>query len=157
MTVLEHLALFVAHFLPWTLLIYWVHRLAHMVHIPIITAMHRDHHRFITRNGKSQWEWNNLLLFNDTWRSTADLWLTEVIPTIAFCAVTGYWWMLVFYYLWAAFIQEVVEHNPSFNMYPWITSGRWHLIHHSNSRANYGLFIPLWDRIFGTAVMFRDR
>ena len=53
MTVLEHLALFVAHFLPWTLLIYWVHRLVHMVHIPIITAMHWDHHRFITRNGKS--------------------------------------------------------------------------------------------------------
>jgi hypothetical protein len=56
----------------------------------------------------------------------------------------------VFYYVWAALIQEIIEHNPKFDLYPFLTSGKWHLIHHHNTSVNYGLFIPVWDMLFGT-------
>lgn len=91
-----------------------------------------------------------MFLFNDTWMSTLDLWITEVIPTLIFSLVTGYWWISVFYYLWAAFVQEIIEHNPKFDVFPLLTSGRWHLIHHHNTSVNYGLFTPVWDIAFGT-------
>jgi sterol desaturase/sphingolipid hydroxylase (fatty acid hydroxylase superfamily) len=79
-----------------------------------------------------------------------DLWITEVIPTVIFSWITGHWWLSVFYYLWAALIQEVVEHNPKFDVFPLLTSGRWHLVHHKDSTRNYGLFLPIWDIMFGT-------
>lgn len=135
-------------FLTWTFVLYWIHRVGHKT--PIVKDAHRDHHKFININGKTTWHWNNLFLFNDTWTSTADLWITEVIPTVIFSWITGHWWLSVFYYLWAALIQEVVEHNPKFDMYPFLTSGRWHLVHHRDSTRNYGLFLPVWDLLFGT-------
>lgn len=60
------------------------------------------------------------------------------------------WWLFIVYYIWAAFIQEAIEHNPEFNIYPWITSGKWHLQHHTDHSKNYGVFTPIWDKIFGT-------
>lgn len=141
------------YFLLWTLMIYWVHRLGHR--LPIISAFHRDHHRFISRRLKNNqkpnnWHWSNIFLFNDNRNSTVDLWLTEVVPTIIFSWITGQWWILLFYYIWAAFIQERVEHNPDFDLYPFLTSGQSHLLHHKQPDKNYGLFLPVWDIIFGT-------
>lgn len=133
-------------FLFWTLCLYIVHRLIHKY--PGLFRCHFDHHGFINRNGNPGWHWNNLLLFNDNWRSTADLWISEVVPTIIFSYATGHYWVFVLYYIWAAFIQEIVEHNPKINFYPWLTSGIWHLEHHKNSKCNFGLFIPIWDKIF---------
>ena len=102
-----------------------------------------DHHKFILDHSSTSWKWNNLLLFNDTWLSTLDLWVTEVLPTIVFCMITGIWEIAVFYYLWASLIQEIIEHNPKFNIFPLLTSGRWHLLHHTDDRVNFGLFIPV--------------
>jgi sterol desaturase/sphingolipid hydroxylase (fatty acid hydroxylase superfamily) len=87
-------------------------------------------------------------LFNDDWPSTKDLWTTEVIPTLIFSWITGQWWISVFYYIWAAFIQETVEHNANINL-PILTSGQWHLMHH-RFKCNYGLFTPIWDIVFKT-------
>lgn len=147
MTLLEMLEYPVA-FLAWTFCLYWIHRVGHKIRW--VNKYHQDHHRYITKHGKSQWEWNNLLLYNDTWKSTVDLWITEVVPTIIFAAVTGHWWIAMFYYVWAACLQEVVEHNPNFSIYPWLTSGRWHLIHHRHQKRNFGLFFPIWDILFKT-------
>jgi sterol desaturase/sphingolipid hydroxylase (fatty acid hydroxylase superfamily) len=97
----------------------------------------------------TKWHWNNLFLFNDNWTSTLDLWLTEVIPTIIFSVITGQYWLCVFYYIWAAFFQESIEHNSNFNL-KGFTSGQWHLIHHRQPNKNYGLFFPVWDILFGT-------
>ena len=135
-------------FLLWTFCLYWIHRLAHRV--PFANKFHQDHHLYINRNGGTKWHWNNLFLYNDTWKSTVDLWITEVIPTLIFSAVTGHWWVSIFYYFWAALLQEVIEHNPKFDWYPLLTSGKWHLVHHRHQRKNYGLFIPLWDKLFNT-------
>jgi sterol desaturase/sphingolipid hydroxylase (fatty acid hydroxylase superfamily) len=140
------------YFSAWTFILYWIHRVGHDV--PFLKKFHFDHHRFILtklRNNETptKWHWSNLFLFNDTWKSTIDLWLTEVIPTLLFSLVTGQWWISVFYYFWAAFIQETIEHNPNFNI-PFLTSGRWHLQHHIQGNANYSLFFPMWDLIFGS-------
>jgi sterol desaturase/sphingolipid hydroxylase (fatty acid hydroxylase superfamily) len=144
------------YFFLWTFLLYWVHRIAHVT--PIIQNFHRDHHKFISVNTKgnikpNDWHWSNLFLFNDNWNSTIDLWLTEVIPTLLYSWVTGAWWISIFYYIWAAFIQERIEHNPNFDIYPLLTSGRCHLVHHSIPNKNYGLFFSMWDKAFGT---FKD-
>lgn len=138
--------MFVIYFLLWTLLLYWIHRLGHI--IPIIKDFHYDHHRFINTHGNQGWNINNLLLFNDTWPSTVDLYITEVIPTLIFAIITEQYWIFVFYYLWAALLQESIEHNEKVNL-PLLTSGRWHLLHH-RSNYNYGLFFPLWDIVFKT-------
>ena len=138
--------MFMVYFLLWTLMLYWVHRFGHI--IPIIREIHWNHHRYINVNNV-KWHWNNLFLFNDTWTSTLDLWITEVIPTIIFSAITGQWWICIFYYLWAAFLQENLEHNLKIDV-PIFTFGKWHRIHHRIPNKNFGLFFPQWDLIFGT-------
>lgn len=137
--------MFVLYFLLWTLILYWVHRVSHK--ISVIRVIHLSHHKFILTH-KTKWHWSNIFLFNDNIDSTIDLWLTEVIPTILFCIVTGQWWISIFYYVWAAFIQESIEHKSDFNV-PILTSGKWHMLHH-RERVNYGLFTPIWDIVFGT-------
>lgn len=132
-------------FMLWTFVIYWMHRIAHI--LPVLQTIHADHHKFVVSND-IDWHWSNLFLYNDTWLSTLDLWITEVIPTIIMSLFFG-WWLFISYYLWAAFIQERIEHNDRFNYYPF-TSGKWHMVHHRNANVNYGIFIPLWDRLFGT-------
>lgn len=134
------------YFFAWTFLLYIIHRLAHKV--SFIKFIHYDHHKFI-RNNKSNWHWSNMLLFNDTFYSTLDLWITEVIPTFIFSMLTGQWWIFVFYYIWAAFFQEILEHNSKINFYPF-TFGQWHLVHHRDTSKNFGLFLPIWDFIFST-------
>jgi sterol desaturase/sphingolipid hydroxylase (fatty acid hydroxylase superfamily) len=135
----------IVYFLLWTLILYWIHRIGHIV--PVIKTYHLAHHQHIIVN-EPVWHWNNLFLFNDNWESTIDLWVTEVIPTVLFSFITGQWWILIFYYVWASLIQETIEHNKNFDM-PILTSGKWHLIHHRSAK-NYGLFVPVWDIIFGT-------
>lgn len=148
---INQILIIIAIFLFWTFLLYWIHRIGHK--IPFINKYHQDHHRYINIHKGTTWKWNNLFLYNDTWKSTADLWITEVIPTIILSAITGYWWLFICYYLWAALLQEILEHNPKFDIYPFMTSGKWHLMHHKKSRKNFGLFIPLWDKLFKTELL----
>ena len=127
---------------------YWMHRAAHV--IPFMRRFHVDHHKQVTDQTINGLNWKNAFLWFDSKESTIDQWLTEVLPTIAISAITGHWWLLIAYYIWAAFIQEAVEHNDKINLYPFITSGKWHLIHHDNPNKNYGVFIPIWDIVFNT-------
>lgn len=136
-------------FLLWTFFIYWTHRLAHVW--SFMREYHTDHHAQVTNDTITGLSWKNAFLWFDTWDSTVDQWLTEVIPTVVISFVTDQWWLLGCYYIWAGFIQETVEHNPKIDMYPLVTSGKWHLIHHENPTKNYGVVFPIWDLIFGTA------
>ncbi len=133
-------------FLLWTFVIYWMHRLAHVM--PVLKDIHAHHHVYVNNN-EVRWHWSNLFLYNDTWKSTADLWITEVIPTIILSYFFG-WWLISVYWFWAAFIQEVIEHNRKFDLYPLITSGKWHMLHHRDAKYNYGVMIPIWDIVFST-------
>jgi sterol desaturase/sphingolipid hydroxylase (fatty acid hydroxylase superfamily) len=107
-----------------------------------------EHHKYINSN-KVGWHWTNLFLINDNVKSTADLWITDILPTLVFCLITGQWWIAIFMYAWTAFIQESIEHNSKFNL-PILSSGKWHLMHHDNAKVNFGFLLPLWDIIFRT-------
>lgn len=132
-------------FLTWTLMLYWIHRTAH--HVPVLIRFHADHHRYIHQHNTS-WHPSNLILYNNTKNSTIDLWITEVLPSMIFAIVFDAWWIFWTYYVWAAFLQETIEHSK-LNLYPF-TSGKWHMIHHKKPSKNFGLFLPLWDKLFGT-------
>ena len=134
------------YFLLWTFTLYWIHRLAHI--IPLVKKYHFNHHKVVNTD-TIKWKWNNLLLYNDTWYSTIDIWLTEVLPTCIISYITGQWWLVIIYYFWASLLQERIEHNRNFDI-PILTSGKWHLIHHIHGSYNYGLFTTLWDRVFKT-------
>lgn len=133
-------------FLLWTGCLYFIHRLAHVT--PGIKVLHGDHHAFV-RLHDTRWHWSNLFLCNDSLKSTADLWITEVLPTVIIATTTTHWWIAVVYYIWAALLQEDLEHNRKVD-FPLLTAGKWHMKHHARSSCNYGLFFPIWDKLFRT-------
>lgn len=134
-------------FFVWTLLLYLMHVLAHT--LPFLKRIHAAHHKTIKFNNSNKWHWNNLLLYNDNWISTVDLWISDIFPTLVVAIVFNAWWVAVVYYVWAAFFQESLEHNMQVNFYPF-TCGQWHMRHHQNPKCNYGLFFPIWDKLFRT-------
>ena len=140
---------YILTFLGWTLYLYCLHRIAHSGAIPFLRRAHMAHHAQIRIKGTTHWHWTNLFLFTDTWAVTRDMWVTEIIPTIIFAIVFDASWLLGLYYIWAAFLQEPLEHNPKLAIFPF-TAGVWHLQHHNNVYCNYGLFFPIWDKLFGT-------
>ena len=137
-------------FILWTFMIYWMHRIVHMIYIPYLYEWHMDHHKQVSQNKILGLHWSNLFLYNDTWKSTLDLWAIEVIPTIIFCWIFNCWWIFFVYWFWAAFIQEAIEHNKNFDWYPWLTSGKWHILHHNQSKFNFGVYFPIWDILLKT-------
>ena len=143
---------YIMYFMCWTFCLYYIHRIAHKN--SLLMKYHADHHRFVNEYLKHKnnmsWHWNNLFLVNDNLKSTIDLWLTEVIPTIVFCILTQQWWIFAVYYLWASVFQESLEHNSSINIYPFMTCGSWHLAHHKNPTKNFCLFFPIWDILLKT-------
>jgi len=134
------------YFLLWTFLLYWAHRCAHK--FKFLNKFHNAHHLYIKSNF-TKWSWTNLFFYMDNMKSSFDVLLTEVIPTLIFCLLFDTWWVFIFYWIWAASLQEIIEHKSNLNL-PIFTSGKWHMIHHCTPNKNYGLFIPLWDFIFGT-------
>ena len=140
-------------FLLWTFVVYWAHRLVHI--IPYFKTIHADHHKQISQETFDGLSWKNLFLYFDSPKSTLDQWYTEVIPTIILSLIFG-WWVFATYYIWAAFIQESVEHNSKFDFYPFITSGKWHMVHHTYKNNNFGVMFPIWDIIFGTWKSHND-
>ena len=140
--------IFLVTILGWTFTVYWMHRLAHAW--SFMNQFHTDHHNQVNEETIQGFNWKNIFLWFDSWKSTVDQWLTEIIPTIIICLVTDQWWLFAAYYIWAAFIQENIEHNEKINLYPFLTSGKWHLVHHQDATKNYGVFFPIWDIIFGT-------
>ncbi len=143
---LQNVIVCIALFFLWTLLLYVLHRVVHR--FGFLGRYHMHHHRVVNQSAPVGWHWSNLFLWNDDLKSTVDLWTSEVIPTLLFSAMTGAWWISVWYYVWASLIQERIEHNEKVNV-PVLTSGAWHLIHHKSAH-NYGLFTPLWDVVFRT-------
>lgn len=138
------------YFMLWTLVLYVMHVLAHR--IPFLWYYHSDHHLQVENNNVGVWKWTNLFLYIDTWKTTVDQWMTEVIPTFIFSLITGAWWIFIGYWIWSATFQEIVEHNSKIDIYPLEVSGKWHLIHHTHHDKNYGIIHPLWDMTFGTTL-----
>jgi hypothetical protein len=72
-----------------------MHRVVHSS--KILGYFHIQHHKVINSK-ETKWHWNNVLLYNDDIKSTIDLWITDVIPTLIFCYFTGQWWIFFVYY-----------------------------------------------------------
>jgi sterol desaturase/sphingolipid hydroxylase (fatty acid hydroxylase superfamily) len=140
----------VIQFLIWTLLVYLIHKIIHR-YPKQLGKFHFDHHSYVMKNyNRLGWHWSNLLLFNNNFYSTADLWLTEIIPLLITSWLFSTYWLVLIYWVWAAFIQERIEHLYHLNLYPYLTSGNWHMKHHHNGSCNFGIFFPIWDITFGT-------
>lgn len=138
--------MFIIEALVWLLCLYWIHRAAHT--FKWMKVFHLDHHKQIAV-ATPTWRLNNLWLYNDSLKSTIDLWLTEVLPTLVLSLVFGHWHFCVTYYVWAAFFQETFEHKRGLDLFGF-TPGDWHLCHHRDATKNFGLFLPVWDIMFGT-------
>ena len=136
------------NFVLWTFLLYWLHRLAHANQF--LWKFHSDHHVQVSQEKNKGQHWANYFLFFDTWKSTADQWLIEILPTILLCFILNDFSLFVFYWFWAVFIQERIRHNKNFNLYPFLTSGKWHLVHHQFYNRNFGVFTAVWDLVFQT-------
>lgn len=136
----------VFYFLLWELILYWMHRISHKWHP--FKKYHWAHHKAVN-NLEIKWFWQMIFLYQEDWDSTVDLILTELLPTLVFCLITGQWWIMIFWYLWTAFIQEHIQHNPRISSLP-LMAGKPHLVHHGDARYNYSVFSPTWDIIFRT-------
>lgn len=140
----------ITQFMVWTAVVYFMHRVVHL-YPKTIGVFHLSHHRYVNKNYNDLgWHWSNLFLYNDNWSSTIDLWITEVIPLIVLCFMFNDYTLLFLYWVWASFIQERIEHLHDLNLYPFLTSGKWHMKHHSESKYNYGVFLPIWDVLLRT-------
>ena len=137
--------------ITWSFVLYVCHRLGHSV--SFLWYYHKDHHIQVSSLTNKGYHWSNYFLFFDTWKSTLDQWLIEIIPTILLSLLFKDFTLCILYYIWAVFIQERIEHNSNFNIYPILTSGKWHLEHHGDYSKNYGVFTPIWDIFFQTHVV----
>lgn len=136
------------YFLLWTFVLYWAHRLGHK--ISWIRKIHMCHHSYISQSKSQGWHWSNIFLYNDTAKSTIDYWITEVLPTILVTLLTQQYWIFAVFYIWAAFFQEATEHNKNFNLSPYLTMGKWHMLHHEIGSHNFGVYTTIWDIVFKT-------
>lgn len=136
-------------FIGWNLLLGFIHYLAHR--IPWLWNTHSIHHQEVIDGLYNRPQWTALFLWIDSWDTTKDLWKTEYIPTIIYCFIFNCWWIGILYYIWVATVQEWIEHNPRFNLYPFISSGRYHLIHHKDPTVNFASMVPWADWIMGTS------
>ncbi|MCV9888129.1 sterol desaturase family protein [Metabacillus halosaccharovorans] len=145
----------VIYFLIWSLYSYVIHRIAH---IPSkknpLLKIHLVHHR-VKYDDSFLPEWPNFFFWFGSWRASLDVWITLTFPVVIIAIidpVPGVI-LLVFHYFYEVFLAgNVVDHNPNIKgrITRYFAIGQYHVRHHEVYRANYGFFITLWDRLFGT-------
>ena len=127
----------------WTLIEYVAHRLF-LHHIPVLAAMHDEHHRRPSAMiGTPIWISGALLgaAFLLVW-PLAGLYLAG--------AVTA---GLVVGYLWYIIVHHKSHHaRPDPASYMYRAKRRHGLHHHGRSPGNFGVTTALWDHVFRTAV-----
>jgi len=141
----------------WTLVYYFLHRVAHIRHKRNwLHKLHIIHHRTDYRNGGSRFRPGFLLFYFGDIRATLDTLLMMTIPLVvitAFFPDQGIW-VILWHYINEVFLAErILEHNPRLEgrltrIFAW---GTFHLKHHKNPRTNFGLLTTFWDNIFNTA------
>jgi sterol desaturase/sphingolipid hydroxylase (fatty acid hydroxylase superfamily) len=151
---------FVLTFLLWSLGAYWFHRLGHVAHrLNPLFKIHMAHHRVDYDAGRAPGESlvqpQYFLLWYGNLAASADVWITIFIPAIVlsiFNPATGIPLIVLLYFYEAILSERLLDHNPNMRgpltvIFAW---GNYHLSHHHHVRTNYGLYITLWDRVFGT-------
>jgi sterol desaturase/sphingolipid hydroxylase (fatty acid hydroxylase superfamily) len=157
---LPSLDLFVLTFLLWSLGAYWLHRLGHVAHrLNPLFRIHMAHHRVDydaePLPGESLVRPEYFLLWYGSLAASADVWITIFIPAFVlsfFSPGTGLPLVMLLYFYEAILSERLLDHNPKMSgpltvVFAW---GNYHLSHHHHVRTNYGLYVTLWDRVFGT-------
>jgi len=127
----------------WTLVEYVAHRLF-LHHLPVLAAMHDEHHRRPSAMiGTPIWISGALL-------GGAFLLLWPLLgPGLASGASAG----LVAGYLWYVVVHHVSHHaRPAPASYLYRAKRRHGLHHHGRRPGNFGVTTPFWDHVFRTAV-----
>lgn len=158
---LDYLLGLFATFLIWTLIMYGLHRLAH-VHSRrnLLWIIHTAHHRiaYLSRRPVHSWPRASQFWFwLGDWKTSLDVLLTMTLPLLLICWVVPQYGfpLLVGHYFYEIFLSEHrLDHNPYVTgfwtrVFAW---GDYHLHHHAHPRKNFGLLVTWWDRVFGTAV-----
>ena len=149
--------IFLGLFLLWTLLVYFLHRLAHFRHKrnPLY-RIHICHHRvnyFKEENRKFRWCY--LLFYFGGLNETLDVLLVLTLPALVVYFIyppTGVY-ILCFHYFYEVFFSEgLLDHNPKVKggITKFFSWGQYHLTHHRTWKYNYSLIITLWDYVFST-------
>lgn len=117
----------------FTFIEYWVHRLA--LHGAFFHAQHERHHT----NPKEY------VVFPIWFTPTIFFGFYLVLPVSIFTGfVVGYCW----FFIW----HHILHHIENLGSYPvWVQQyAVWHLKHHNDDKANFGVTMNLWDWLFGT-------
>ena len=143
-------------FLLWTLTGYLAHRIAHLqFNYNLFRYFHLAHHTEVYPKSSNIPSWFNFLWVWEKWRMTGDAMMTETIPALLITYYLPRYGLpiLVFHYFYEIFLSDgILDHNE--NIKGPITKvfaiGEYHLKHHKRINGNYGIYITLWDYVFGT-------
>lgn len=119
---------------------YWTHRLIH--HRWIFKHVHLIHHRF---SNPTPWA---AFAFHP-FEAIISI---GIIPIILFL-VPYHQWALIIFITFLTLYNALIHLGFSL---PFISFGKYqnsasdHSVHHQGSRANYGLYFNIWDRLMGT-------
>jgi sterol desaturase/sphingolipid hydroxylase (fatty acid hydroxylase superfamily) len=144
-------------FFLWTLIIYILHRLAHIKHkFNFLYWVHISHHKvnyFKPENRKFKWHY--LFFYFGGILETLDVLLILTLPALLIYLIDPKHglYILFIHYFYEVFLSEgLLDHNPRVegkitNFFSW---GKYHLAHHKSWKYNFSLMITLWDYVFKT-------
>jgi sterol desaturase/sphingolipid hydroxylase (fatty acid hydroxylase superfamily) len=143
------LAAFTAAVTGWTLLEYLIHRfLLHRA--TVFGPMHAVHH-----------DSPRAYVGTPTWASLGIIWGVFFLPAwwgVSFNVASGLTAGVMAGFLWYGIVHHVIHYRRPRLIAAWMpVATHWHLRHHySEPPGNFGVTVPLWDHVFGTAIA-KDR
>jgi sterol desaturase/sphingolipid hydroxylase (fatty acid hydroxylase superfamily) len=138
-------AAFTAATAGWTLLEYLLHRfLLHRV--SIFSAMHAVHH-----------DSPRAYVGTPTWATLGIIGLVVFLPAwrgVSFNVANGLTAGVMLGFFWYGVVHHVIHYRRPRLLAAWMPAATHrHLRHHYSTRpGNFGVTIPLWDYVFGTAI-----
>ena len=142
----------VAYLLILEFVNYWIHRLEHRV--PWLWAFHQVHHS------------QEHLTIMATYRNhPLDVWLRSIVGPVVFMFLLGLppaIWFPVSLWWDINLNLSHLEVNWTYGPLGWIfVSPTFHSVHHStdtrHQNRNFGMTLAVWDWVFGTGLMTRER
>lgn len=156
-TIIINIFIFIGLFLLWTLLVYFMHRLAHIrsKNNPLY-YVHLAHHKInYFKEDNRKFKWYYLFFYFGGILETLDVIVMLTVPALSvYLLFPSYGiYILLFHYLYEVFLSEgYLDHNPKINgkITNYFSWGTYHLIHHKTWTHNFSLIITLWDYMFVT-------
>jgi len=148
---------FISLFLLWTLMVYWMHRLARIKsQYNFLYKLHLAHHKInYQKEANLKFRWYYLFFYFGSIRASLDVFFMLTIPAFLIYLIDSRVgiFILIFHYLYEVFLSEgLLDHNPKItgritHFFSW---GKYHLTHHKKWGYNFSLMITIWDWVFRT-------